>query len=317
MLYLLYGKEYLLINEYIEKIKSENNIDVYDIQQFDLENDRIKDIIDAANTFSLFTEKKLIIVDNSYIFTGSRKKVEDEDLTILNKYFENQNPNTILIFKINSETIDSRKKIVSTLKKFGKCEEFNTVTNINNKIKELFKPYLIKDKDITYLINRVGNNIDLISKEIEKIKIYKDNDLNITEDDIRLLTTKNINTDIFNLIDNILNNNKEVVLESYYEMLKRGEEPIKIIIMLANQYRLILQVKQLLKKGYREHDLIDILEQKPYTIKKACERINKYEKDELLLYLKELSDLDIAIKSGKIDKNIGLELFLLNIKKEH
>ena len=316
MLYLLYGKEFILMNEFIDNIKKKNNIDKYNTEYFDLENSRVKEIIDAANTISLFDEKKLIIVDNSYIFTSNNKKVDEEDLKYLDDYLKLPNEKTIIIFKTNNEAIDSRKKIVSLFKKIGEVKEFNKVVNLNEKIIEYLNPYKIDQKTISYFINRVGENIDTIYQECEKIKLYKDKDTNITIEDIESLTTKSINTDIFYLIDNILSNNKEIALECYYEMIKKGEEPIKIIIMIANQYRLILQVKELVKKGYREHDIVDILEQKPYSIRKAMERMNKYTKDELYLYLNNLAELDINIKSGLVDKNIGFEMFLLNIKKE-
>lgn len=317
MIYLLYGKEFILMNEFIEEIKNKYNLDKYNIEQFDLENDSLKNIVDAANTISLFNDQKIIIVDNSYIFTSNHKKIDDKDIEYLDNYLDNLNDKTILIFKTNNETIDSRKKIVIHLKKVGNVKEFNNTVNLTDKIKDFFKPYKIDLKTINHFIERVGDDLDIIYQESEKIKIYKDKDEVITIQDIDDLTTKNINTDIFYLIDNILNNNKDVVLECYQEMLKKGEEPIKILIMIANQYRLILQVKELFKKGYKEYDIADILEQKPYTIKKALERNNKYQKEELLSYLHELADLDANIKSGLIDKNIGFELFLLNIKKEH
>lgn len=317
MIYLLYGKENILINEYINKLKEENKINNYDIEEYDLDVDSLKRIILSANTFSLFSSKKMIIIDNSFVFTGSNKKIEENEIEELNNYFDNINSNSIIIFKTNNETIDSRKKIVNKIKKIGTVVEFNKALNLSTKVKELFTPYKIDTSTINYLINRVGENIDILYKEIEKIKIYKDSNQNITINDIENLTNKNINTDIFNLLDNILNNNKEDALECLNEMIKFGEEPIKIIVMLSNQFRLIYQVKELYKKGYREYDIADILDQKPYTIKKACERINKYESSELLKYITDLSELDISIKSGNIDKNIGLELFIMNIKKEH
>ena len=310
MIYLLYGKEDYLINEKINEIVNDNNILSYNIEKYTLDNN-LRSIIDSANTISLFLETKLIIVDDSYIFTGSNKKCDD--INVLNDYLDNINNNTIIIFKTNNEKLDSRKKIVSKIKNIGQIIEFNSIVNLNTKIKELFNDYKIDNNLVTYFIKRVGDNLDLNSNEINKIKIYKDKDLLINKDDIDNLTTKNINTDIFNLLDNILNKNKESALESLTEMIKRGEEPVKIIIMLSNQFRLIYQVKELYKKGYREYDIADIIDQKPYTIKKASERIKNYSEKELINYIDKLAELDIKIKSGLIDKNIGLELFILNI----
>lgn len=316
MIYLLYGTQNYLIDEKIKEIIKENKIDKYNIEQFDLENNSIREIIDSSNTLSLFADKKILIIDNSFIFTGSTKKIDEKDILLLDNYLDNINDNTIIIFKVNNEKLDSRKKIVTKIKKVAKIIEFNKLLDINSKIKELFEPYKIDNNTIKYFIDRVGTDMELISKEIEKIKTYKDQDKNINENDITNLTNKNINTDIFYLLDNILNNNKEKAIESYNEMIKIGEEPIKILVMLANQFRLIYQVKELSKKGYREYDIMDILDQKQFTIKKAVERISKYKDTELLKYINDLAELDINIKSGLIDKNIGLELFILNIKKE-
>ncbi len=316
MIYLLYGTQNYLIDEKIKEIIKENKIDKYNIEQFDLENNSIREIIDSSNTLSLFADKKILIIDNSFIFTGSTKKIDEKDILLLDNYLDNINDNTIIIFKVNNEKLDSRKKIVTKIKKVAKIIEFNKLLDINSKIKELFEPYKIDNNVIKYFIDRVGTDMELISKEIEKIKTYKDQDKNINENDITNLTNKNINTDIFYLLDNILNNNKEKAIESYNEMIKIGEEPIKILVMLANQFRLIYQVKELSKKGYREYDIMDILDQKQFTIKKAVERISKYKDTELLKYINDLAELDINIKSGLIDKNIGLELFILNIKKE-
>ena len=96
-------------------------------------------------------------------------------------------------------------------------------------------------------------------------------------------------------------------------MLKVGEEPIKIIVMLANQFRLMYQVKVLVSKGYTEDDIASLLNSKKYPVHLAIQKGYRYSSDILLKHLEELADLDIKIKSGDIDKNLALELFLLRI----
>ena len=83
-MYLLYGLEEFLINQEIDKIKNNNNIDDIDIVRYDLENTKIENIIEDASSISLFGNKKLIIVDNSYIFTGTtNKKLIEQNTDIL------------------------------------------------------------------------------------------------------------------------------------------------------------------------------------------------------------------------------------------
>ena len=252
MIYLFYGTKEFQIKKEIAKI--EKNFDKINISYFNLENDNIKDVIEDANTISLFDDKKLIICENSAMFTRGSSINAD----IVLDYLNNPNPNTTIIFTLNNETIDGVKKITKLIKKVGTVKEFNEDININTLVKKELKDYNISSNDINLLIERVGNNPLILENEIEKIKIYKNNDKTITNNDIINLTHKNVDIDIFKLIDYIVKDNKDKALEIYYEMLKVNEEPIKIIIMLSNQFRIMYQSKELFKKGHTEKDIASI-----------------------------------------------------------
>lgn len=311
MLYLLYGTEKYLIEQEINKILKNNLIEKIDVNNYNLEECSFKDIIDDAQTISMFSDKKAIIVDNSYIFTGKNVKCDNNPDLFL-EYFKNINPDTILIFNINSEKLDERKKLVKEIRKIGTVKEFNKSNNLNSLIKELFDGFEIGNAEITLLIDRVGNNLEILNQEINKIKTYKDCDKKISKDDIINLTSKNIDIDIFNFIDTIVNKNKEEALASYDEMLKNGEEPIKILVILANQFRIMHQAKELYKRGYSGNDIASLLGIHPYRIKLALEKVRSYDSSVLLEYLSKLADLDYDIKVGNIDATMGLELFILN-----
>lgn len=312
MVYLLYGNNEYLINKEIEKINKQTN--ELSINTYDLEDTLLNQIIDDASFVDLFSEYKNIIVDNSYIFTGTtNKKLKEQDTTILEEYLNNQNPNTNLIFIVNKDKLDERKKITKLIKEKGKVLEFNNDLDNKSIIKSLFEDYKIDNESINLLIDRVGNDIYLLENEIDKIKLYKDNNKNITKDDILLLTNKNINTDIFNLIENIINKDINNAYYEYKEIIK-FEEPIKILIMLANQFRIIYQSKELYKKGLTEGEIASYIGIHPYRIKLALNKSRNYESKTILNYLYELANIDINIKTGKIDPNLALELFILNLK---
>ncbi len=314
MIYLFYGLEYYLIKKEIQSILANEKIDLINQNTYDLENSELKEIIEDASTVSLFSDKKAIIVENCYIFTGTtNKKLPEQNIEILNTYLQNINENTLLFFIINKESIDKRKKIINEIKKRGVIKEFAPLTDQKTYVITMLKPYQIQISDVNLLIARVGNNLSILEQEIKKLKTYKNNDLQITRQDIIDVTCKTVDIDLFSLIDNIVTKNKEKALESYTEMIQLGEEPIKIIIMLANQFRMMYQSKQLSRKGYSEKDIASSLEVHPYRIKLALEKSHNFKEDTLLKYLKQLATLDYQIKSGKIDKNIGLELFILSI----
>lgn len=305
MVYLLYGTKDFGIFDEIKKLTK--NYDELSITKYDLNISLIQDVISDAQTYSFFTDKKVIIADNAVMFTPSSSK----DIELIEDYLNHVNPNTTLIFVVHGEKIDSRKKITKLIKKIGTIKEFNEELNPLNIIKESFKDYNIDQKTINLLLERVGNNPLIIKNEIEKIKLYKNGDKTITANDIINITTKKIDIDIFKLIDYIVVKNKEKALELYEEMLKMNEEPIKIIVILSNQFRIMYQSKELLKKGYSEKDIANTLKIHPYRVKLAIQNGRNYSNKTLLKYLNSLADIDIGIKTGTLNKDTALELFIL------
>ena len=305
MVYLLYGTKEFGIEEEIKTLSK--NIDEMNISKYDLNNDMLSLALEDAKTMSLFGDKKIVIIDNANMFTGITSKDSEKIEDCLNHI----NENTILIFVVHNDKLDSRKKITKLIKEKGKIKEFNDELDSTNLVRSLFKDYNIEYSTIKLLIDRVGNNPLILQNEINKIKIYKENDKTITDEDILNLTVKLIEIDIFKLIDYIIKKDKEKALELYYEMLKMNEEPIKIVVILANQFRIMYQSKELLKKGYSEKDIASILKIHPYRVKLAIQNSRNYTSETLLKHLNNLADIDIGIKTGTLNKDLALELFIL------
>lgn len=314
MIYLFYGKEKLLIEKEIKKIRTEYKFSDLDINEYYLDNVSLKNVLEDAETISLFQEKKAIILQDCYFLTGAVKKGSiEQPIELLDSYLKQPNPNTILIFIVPNEKLDERKKIVKTIKKIAVVKECNQIQNINHFVKELFKGYQISDKNIELFEKKVGNHLELLEQEAEKLKMATIDTKEITTELIDDLTIKTIDLDIFALIEAIVTKQKEKAVEMLDEMIKRGEEPIMIMIMLANQFRIIYQAKELYQQGYTEKNIASILNIHPFRIKKALEKGRMFTKDNLLTYLKQLAELDYQIKNSRINKRLGLELFFLGL----
>ena len=305
MLYLLYGDRYQIKKE-IDKIIKDNNIDSINVSKYELDSYNYKDIIEDAKEISLFSDSKLIIVDNALIFTSSKTQVPTEPFE---EYINNYNPNTILVFTIDTNP-DERKKIVKAIKKQGVVKEYALNTNPNDVVKSLLGDYKMDLNAINKFIELVGNDTYNISNELDKLKLYK-KDKNITIDDVFDVTTKNIDDDLFKLMDSIINNQKEKAIESYHNLLLYGTKPIQIIISLANKYRLMYQVKVLIKLGYTEGDIAKELKQSPGYIYVLNKLSRNYTSDYLLNELKIFANMDYKIKTSKIDDELALDLYIL------
>lgn len=305
MLYLLYGTKDFLLKQELKKLMT--GFEEINISKYDLNNDTMQDIIDDAKTISLFGDKKLIICENANVFTGTTSK----DAEIIEAYLNKPNDLTTLVFIVNTEKIDNRKKITKLMKKNGVIKDFSDNIDPVSFIKRNLNGYDISMNTINLFIDRVGNDPLILTNEINKIKLYKGDEYKITDEDILTLTTKTAYEDIFKLIDYIVDNNKEKALEILDEMIKNGEEAIKIIIILANQIRIMYQAKILLQKGLSEKSIADTLGIHPYRVKLALQKGRRYNEHILLNYLSELADIDYGIKSGKLNKDLALEMFIL------
>ncbi len=306
MVYLLNGNIYQ-IKEYINTLIKDNNIDEININKYELDAYNYKNVLEDASSISLFEDNKMIIVSNASIFSSSNKTIPLEPFE---EYLSNPNPNTILVF-ILEEKIDERKKITKLIRKNGYVKEYSDINDIPSFIKEILGNYKIKDDALAEFIKLVDNNTYNIINELEKLKLYKDNDLIITKDDVLNVTTKNVDVDLFKLMDAIMDNNKDLALKYYDNMLIYNTEPIQIIIALANKYRLMYQVKTLKTLGYTDNDIARELKQSPNYIYVLNKLSKSYNDNYLLEQLKTLASLDYNIKSGNIDSKLGLELYIL------
>lgn len=314
MIYLLYGKEELLIQKEIDNIKKENELNDLDVNEYELDTVSLKEALEDAETISFFHDKKAVILNHCTFLTGTTKKGSiEQPIALLEEYIKHPNPSTILILVIFSEKLDERKKIVKMLKKEVIVKELNQVANQEQFVKDLFHGYQISRDDLNLFQKKVGNHLELLEQEAEKLKMASFQEKTITTELIQDITIQTIDLDIFGLIEAIVLKQKEKAMMMLDEMIKRGEEPLMILIMLANQFRIIYQAKELYQKGYTEKNIASMLSIHPFRIKKALEKGRMFSSEILLSYIKQLAELDYQIKNGGINKRLGLELFLLGL----
>lgn len=312
--YLLFGLENYLIDEKIKEIKDKLKVEEDNIINYDLNTDSIDSVLVEASTVSMFSDKKLIICDNS-LFLTANKSLSEEELNDLTKYLENSFEDVFIIFIVRDEKVDSRKKITKLVNKVSKVYECNKIESyrLNNYLGDYIrdKGYSISSSSIELLISKVGYELSNIFKELDKMFIYKGEDKKITKEDIEDVITNNLEKNIFELTNAIVNKEKSRVIEIYNQLIKSGEDPIKLIVTLSNQFRLIMQVKLMRTGGYSEKEIVTTLKEHPYRISLAMKSI--YNIEDIKDILLKLSDLDYEIVTGKTDKFFGIEMFLLNI----
>lgn len=310
MIYLIYGTEEYLINSHIDSIIKKNMCDV--TLKYYYPDTEIDSVIEEINYPSLFGDKKAVILYNCKFLSHEK----DESSFILEKYIDNQNEDGIFILVLEEEKLDERKKITKKLKEKAEIKCFNKLKGyeINNFVNEYIKEngYEIQTSLVSEIISRVGTNLRMIISEIDKMFLYKEDKI-ITLSDIENVVSISLENDIYKLINSVTNENIGKMLSYYNDLIKMGNHPSLILMLIANQFRLIYQVKVLLNDGYKENDIIKELESHPYQIKLALEKSYNFSEKKILNILYELSLIDENIKNNKIDINSSLENFFLNL----
>ena len=307
---LINGESILLINEAVSSIIKDNK----NVTSFDMNGCGIEDILLEAGYFSMFEEEKFIIVRNANFFGSS--KLNEKDISSLLKYLENPNNLTNIIF-ICSEKIDARKKITKLMK-----EKYEIITipnlkyyEIENRIEKYFLKASYKiDKDtVKYIVASSLNNYDLAMSECEKIILYYNNPCYIKKEDVANIVSKSINANNFLFVDALIEGDLEKSLNLLNDLKTMKVEPTILISLIARDIRIMLNVKKLLEQNKREYEILSELNLMDWQLEKYLKKAFPYKIKELEEWLVKLTNIDLKIKSGKLDKYYALELLILEI----
>lgn len=311
MFYILYGENGVMLDNYIEELMKSK--DISDKIVYDYSECNIKDVIEECSYNDLFGSNKMVVLDNS-VFLTSKGSLEDK---AFDSYISSPNENTVLVFKVICEKLDERKKLVKDLKSKSIVKEFKDLdkTNINGYINSYFTNlgYKIDYNAVSEIISRIGETRRVLYSELEKLELYKVKDKHITIEDVKKVVTKYEEDNIFKLVDAVINKDKKRIFTIYKKIINDKVEPSVIIVLLANNIRLILQTKLLYEEKMSETSIASKLKEHPYRIKLALNNAYKSTINELVSELNKLFYLDYKIKTGEVDRYKGLEAFFIEL----
>ena len=320
-IYLICSNSFHLMEEELKKILKDNSYSSFDLNGVELD-----DVLEEASYFSLFDEKKYMVVKNAQIFSASKRKgkeeenVEEEKISKkdekLLQYLNEPNDNTVLIFTLNGKA-DTKKKICKIIKdryKFIQIEDLKP-KEIYSRVEKSLKEdgYKIDSNTGYYIVNNALNNYDLAINEVAKIKLYYGKGCTIKYEDVVNIVSKNIEDNNFKFIDTVISKDIKESFKIYDDLMIQKIEPIMLMSMLAKEVRNMLLVKKIMKTKSKK-DMMEILGLKfDFQIDKLISNSYNFSEEKLEGYLVLLSDLDYKIKRGKISNKLALEMFIMDI----
>lgn len=318
-LYLLYGEELFLLESNLKKIKALFGECIKGINYILIDEQNVSEIISDIETPSFGYDKKLIIARNTGLFKkeGKRKvgdisKLKDKLTQYINDNIDIINESVVLVFV--EEEADSKLELYNAIEKNGiVCKfDFQKPMQIEQRIKSICNSYKVQidSQTVKYFIECCGTNMQDLVNEIRKLIEYVGENGTIKKEDINKLSTKKLESVIFDLTDDLGKKDIASALQVLQNLIYAKEPLAKILVTLYNHFKKIYITKMAIVTN---KDLVSSLNLKPnqlFLTTKYKTQSKYFDEKDLRDILQELCDLDYNFKCGKIDLQIGLETIL-------
>lgn len=307
--YLLYGEERYLRRQYRERLQKAlcGSDDTMNTHFYEGKNVPVGEIIDLAETLPFLAERRVIFISDSGLFKSGGEKMA-EYLT---------EPNETSFFVFTESEVDKRSKLFKTVQSNGCAAEFTVQDEAT--LKRWIAGVLAKDgKKITentiqLLLSKTETDMENIRMELEKLICYCMDREVITDEDVEAVCTTRISSHIYDMIDAIANKQQKKALGLYYDLLALKEEPVRILALIARQCNMLLQAKELRARGYDNQTIGTKLGVKPFVAGKYLAQASRFSGATLHRAVQQCVEADEAIKSGRMDKMISVEILIMSV----
>jgi DNA polymerase-3 subunit delta len=303
-----------LKNKFIKDVDPQaNNLFTLNGEKID-----VKEIEETIKNTSLFSSKRLIIIDN--LFKNKKTSIFDPILEIV-KSQENKTEDTIVFYedeKTQEKKLTNKqgKNLFNFLKKQKFSQEFKNLSQ-QGKLVFIQKELKAYNKKITnsaanFLLTSFSNDNWGLSKELKKMSFSNNKEI-ITLEDVKKISKEIFYEDIFTLTDAISQKNIQKSLELLEKQKLAGLSNDFLLTMLIRHFKILLYVKEGFTEGQNQSEIASNLKLHPFVVKKSLAQINKFDLNELKDILNELIDIDYKNKSGRVNLSHALFSFIVSI----
>ena len=292
-IYIFIGEELEVMNIYLKQMSTKGNKQLF-------RTDTFRQVYKTCKSPKMMSEPKLYVVrDDNEVLTNEKihKLLTDTEWV--------KNNVLVLVFT----TIDKRSKFYKSYK--------DTIVEFNPLESPILKKYIQKqislsDKNCDKLIEVCESNYGRILLEIDKIKRF-DHEMTIGKDNAfeHLLYDGTIyqppKDAIFDFVDAVLNRSSKC-FDLYEQCLAVGEASMVMLSVLYNNAKQTLQVQSCQSK-----DIGKTTGLTGWQIQCAKKYVGRYKTSELIHIMKLIRNMEIGIKTGKVEEKFAVPYILVNI----
>jgi DNA polymerase III subunit delta len=295
-LYYFHGDEPYLIDRAVKRLMGV--VVSADARDFNLDifygkESKGDEIATAAQTLPMFAERRVVLVRRS-------SELPATALDKLTEYVADPSPSTCLIFE--GEKIDQRKKFFLEIKKKGNLVEFKRLyeNQLAPFIREEAAAYgkKVEPAALEMLVYLVGNNLQELAAEMEKVATFMGDRETVKVADIRAIVSDTKVDTVFELANSLGEKETGKALRCLNTILRDGEAPLMVLAMLTRHFRQLWRVKELCEKKVPTQDISRATGINPYFIKGIVEQARNYRLSEFRGIFERLFATDLALKTS-------------------
>jgi len=312
-LYLLYGEEPYLVERAVKKLL-ERAVDPgfkdFNLNVFYGNECKGEEVFGAAQTLPMFAERRVVLVKKGGDLPAGAQE-------ILLPYLQDPCPGTCLI--LQAEKVDGRKKFFAEFKKRGEAVEFKRPYEnqlgpyVRDEVRAAGKK--IDGAAAELLAYLVGNNLQELVSQIEKLCVYCGKKDSIDIADVKAIVSDTKVESVFEFTDALGSKDLSKALRMLTSLLQDGEAPLRILGAVARHYRQLWQVRELLDRKVPSAELAKASGINPYFLKKVTDQARNYTVGELKQIFERMLELDLAFKSGGLEEPL-FERFVMSACKK-
>ena len=306
MIFLLYGKEEYLAHRKLQEIweayraSGKTRFGAKRMQASELSLEELKNELESQ---SLFHEKKLLVLEGLF----GQKQLKEHVLKLAEPLAKAPSVILVLLERGEISASDSLLKALQGLATVHEYKELDAVKLdqwIAKETKELGVD--IAKEARLFLVQEAGHDLWRLSQELAKLAAFKRGETRSGSETLQGRTTiekKDVAAiipeaalagDIFVTLDAIAAKNKTKAFNLIHRHIEKGESPIYLLSMFHFQIRSLLEAKE---QGFGRHA-------------KLAAALSAEELKNMHWLLLQT---DCAMKTGQLDPEAGLDVFLMSV----
>lgn len=301
--------------KYLISDKSGSGLSVFDCEE---EKEAAGKIIDVLSTPNLLAPKRLLVVQN--LIGAASAEEQKKVLEFLRKNAKSlvEDKGRVAVFW-EKGAFQRSSAIHKVLEKNSKSQNFKKLTGVKLKqwtlkiMREISPQSQISKEALEKLLAFCGEDSFLLFSELQKLVNYADGEM-IGRRDVEILVKAKLDSNIFQMVDAIGENNKKEALKLLHSRLTKGDDPFYLLSMFFYQFRNMLKVSDLYEKGVRSaYEISSTTKLHPFVAKKSLVQIARFPFSRLKDIYGKLGELDAGVKMGKIEIKLALDKFVAEL----